>query len=80
MTNEEKIQQSIDILDERGKELLKEAIEVDGYKNEVCSKCGGVFLAHHHYIRCFDDPCPMKSKSDTRSLLEMMFGVDKNES
>ena len=78
MTNEEKIQLYINCLDDKGKELLKEAIEVDGYKNEVCSKCGAVYLAHIHFVMCFDDSCPMKSKSDTRSVLEMMWGSDEN--
>lgn len=40
----------------------------EGYKDEVCSKCGVVFLAHIHFIQCEDKPCPMSSG---KSFLDM---------
>ena len=40
----------------------------DGYKDELCSKCGDVFLAHVHFVRCDNKPCPM---SNGKSFLDM---------
>lgn len=51
---------------ERHKEALAE-----GYKDEKCLKCGTVFLAHHHMVRCDDPNCPMKTPGG-KSLLDML--------
>jgi hypothetical protein len=32
-----------------------------GYKDEMCPKCGTLFAAQIHFIRCDAEPCPMKS-------------------
>jgi hypothetical protein len=48
--------------------------KAEGLTTEICS-CERVLPAFIHYVRCpiSADRCPMKSKSDQRSLLEMMF-------
>lgn len=46
----------------------------EGYKDETCSRCGVLFEAHIHFIRCGANPCPMRSTKDHRSLLEMIAG------
>ena len=50
----------------------QEALD-EGYKDEVCEKCGTTFLACHHFIRCEDPKCPMKTPGG-KSLLDMMLG------
>ena len=54
-------------------ELHKEAL-AEGYKDEKCPKCGTMFLAHHHFVRCNEAECPMKSTTDTKSVLEHILG------
>lgn len=44
----------------------------EGYKDEVCPKCGAVFLAFIHFVMCSDAGCPMKDGKP--SLLEQIFG------
>lgn len=51
--------------------LHQEAIG-EGYKDEVCPKCGAIFLAHHHLLDCPDRDCPMKG-NDGKSILEMLL-------
>lgn len=41
---------------------LHAAALAEGYKDEVCQKCDVVFLAFHHFVRCDDAGCLMKSK------------------
>lgn len=53
--------------------LHAEAI-AEGYKDETCPKCGTLFEAHIHFIRCDAESCPMKSTKDTRTLLDMFVG------
>ncbi len=62
-------------LSEKHKEALKE-----GYKDELCPKCGAVYLAHHHFVACGlarCGECPMVSKSDPRSLLKQLMEEDE---
>ena len=75
-TNEEKIQKVLACMTENEKKLWKEAI-AQGYKDEVCSECGTVILAFHHFLRCKSETCPMKEKDSsgkTHSLLEKLIG------
>ena len=51
--------------------LRKEQAEKEGYKNEVCGECGGVFLAFHHFLTCRQDGCPMRDQSG-KSVLDHM--------
>jgi hypothetical protein len=44
----------------------------EGYKDEVCPRCGVVFLAFYHFVKCSEDICPMKDGKP--SLLEQIFG------
>ena len=44
----------------------------EGLKDEVCGKCGVVYLACIHFVRCADPDCPMKGP-DKRSLLECLL-------
>lgn len=45
-----------------------------GYKDETCAKCGILFEAQIHFIRCDARPCPMRSTQDPRPLLERLVG------
>ena len=48
----------------------------EGYKDEICSKCGAVLLAHHHFVKCDlakCGDCPMVPK-DSKSLLDQLLG------
>jgi ribosomal protein S27AE len=47
-----------------------------GYKDEFCPKCGSLFLANIHFIRCSANDCPM---SNGKSLLDMMSEIIKKE-
>ena len=57
--------------------MRAEAIQ-EGYNDEFCEKCGTVFLAHHHFVRCDKADCPMKEKGG-KSLLEALLGDPENE-
>ncbi|KKN33860.1 hypothetical protein LCGC14_0799400 [marine sediment metagenome] len=49
----------------------------DGYKDEVCTKCKTVMLAHHHFVRCpqaAHGSCPMVA--NPKSLLEQLMDDD----
>ena len=53
---------------------LYEAALTEGLTNEKCMKCGVIFLAHHHFIRCAYavlGECPMVS--DTESVLHKIL-------
>jgi hypothetical protein len=52
-------------------ELQREAL-AQGYKDETCSKCGTVFKAYVHFVRCDAKPCPMVSTKDSRTILERL--------
>lgn len=41
-------------------EKLHEEALAQGYKDENCSECGTLFLAHKHLVRCNSSTCPMK--------------------
>ena len=41
----------------------------EGLKDEYCSSCGVVFLAHHHFLQCGKPNCPM---SNGKTFFEMM--------
>lgn len=41
-------------------------------KNETCSKCNVFFAAHIHLVKCEAEDCPMKSKKDKRTLLDIL--------
>lgn len=76
--NKKKIETAINQLDENGRKLYKQAL-TEGYKDEICPKaqCGIVLLAHHHFLRCDPQSCPMVSRQNLnsdgqpKSLLEM---------
>lgn len=48
----------------------REQALAEGYKDETCSKCGTLFEAQIHFIRCDVELCPMKSTTETRTLLQ----------
>lgn len=48
----------------------------DGLKDEVCKKCGRLFLAHVHFVRCYLKPCPI---SNGVSVLDMMLNEIDNQ-
>lgn len=50
----------------------------EGYKDEVCGKCGTTFLAHKHFVRCPRKDCDMKGP-DSKSVLDMVFPPDPEE-
>lgn len=52
--------------------------KAEGCISEICS-CSRAFLANTHYIRCKNDPCPFKSKSDRRTLLDMLCGPESSD-
>lgn len=76
----EKIAKRLAIMDDDERRRHEKAI-AEGYKDEVCSGCGVVFLALHHFVICDADPCPMKlrdEKGNAPTLLDMMVdGVPK---
>lgn len=49
--------------------LQREAL-AQGYKDEMCSRCGALFKAYIHFIHCDARPCPMISTKEPRSLLQ----------
>ena len=51
-------------------ETLHAEALAQGYKDETCSRCGGFFPAHIHFVRCDKRPCPMISTTDVHSLLD----------
>lgn len=70
-----RIENFINALDDNAKKLHEEALE-EGYEDKICPKCGVVFLAHHHFVRCEYaklGTCAMV-KSDTKSVLENIIG------
>jgi len=74
-----KIKNAIKKLTPELKEKHKEAL-AEGYKDEVCKKCGTVLLAHHHFVHCVNarlGECPMVSKKMPKSLLDMMVGEEE---
>lgn len=56
------------------RKLHEQAVK-EGYIAEVCS-CEKFLLAHHHYVRCDVEECPMKSKTDKRTLAQDLLGLD----
>lgn len=42
------------------------------HKDEICSKCKAVLLAHIHFVRCDESDCPMRSPNP-KSVLEMLL-------
>ncbi len=40
----------------------------EGLTDEICPKCGQVFLAHIHFVRCVEKDCPM---SNGKSFIDM---------
>jgi uncharacterized C2H2 Zn-finger protein len=48
----------------------------EGYKDEACPKCGAVFEAQIHFIRCDAKPCPMVSTQEPRTLLQRLIDGD----
>ena len=63
-------------------EEMRKAIDDDGYRNEVCEKCGGVFLAFKHFVNCPESNCPMRGTgpSVAEMILDEMFtGESKAE-
>lgn len=45
---------------------------MDSDKDEVCKKCGTLFEAHIHFVRCDAPDCPMRSTKERRSILERL--------
>ena len=80
-TNDIRILQAIDLLDEKQQFLHATAL-AEGYKDEVCNKCGLVFMAFHHFVRCQDPTCPMIARDKdgkSKTVLEMMLSGLKAE-
>lgn len=46
-------------------EALKE-----GYKDEKCEKCNAIFLAYHHWVRCDNEDCPMRTNTSLLNVLD----------
>jgi hypothetical protein len=44
----------------------------EGLKDETCAKCGAIFYAHIHFVRCEAKPCPMVSTKDPRTIFERL--------
>ena len=65
---------SVELTDEILK--LREEALAEGYKDQKCPKCEALLLANHHFLICDTSECPMRSKTETRSLLERF--VDGN--
>lgn len=59
---------------------LREQALAEGYKDEVCPKCGTLFEAQIHLVRCDARPCPMISTTDPRTLFERMMDGTKSAS
>ncbi|MEK7570553.1 MAG: hypothetical protein AAB515_03905 [Patescibacteria group bacterium] len=77
-TDQEKINLELSHLDENQKRLYAEAL-AEGYKDKVCSECGIVLLAFHHFIRCGSETCPEKIRGadgKAQSLLDMALKPD----
>lgn len=57
-------------------EKIAEAI-TDGFLDvdEACSKCATVFKNYHHFVRCDENVCPMRSSTNTKSVAEMILGI-----
>lgn len=73
-TDSQKIAAAIASLDPAQTARYQQALK-EGYKDEVCPRCGGVHLACDHFIRCGFEDCPMKSRDGAghaSTLLEMM--------
>lgn len=47
-----------------------------GYKDEHCPKCNAIALAHHHFIDCSNNPCPM---SNGKTFLDMFLEYVENK-
>lgn len=62
------ITESINSLNDRMKDEHEKCI-AQGYKDEICPKCDCVFLAHHHFVNCNIETCPM---SNGMTLFQMM--------
>lgn len=61
------------------RQSLRDQAIVDGYKDETCAKCGTLFEAHVHFIRCEARPCPMISTKDPCTLFERMDSAPGEE-
>ncbi len=57
-----------------GRSKLQKAYQ-EGYKDEVCLKCGLTFLAFHHFTTCCADGCPMRASDET--LLQQWQELEK---
>ena len=71
----DKIKLAIESLSPELLEKHQEAI-VEGFEDKVCSKCGVVYLAHHHFVSCLlahCGECPMVSKG-AKTLLRRLLG------
>ena len=81
--NKARIEAAISQLDENGHKLHKQAL-AEGYEDEVCphAECGAVLLAHHHFILCGIQDCPMVSRQNLnrdgnpKTLLETLVKED----
>ncbi len=59
--SEEEVERILPFLNENEQGLRTKAL-AEGYKDEKCGECKGVFLAHKHFIRCEHPSCPMISR------------------
>ena len=77
----EQLVKILPVLDKETRERRDKAV-AEGYKDEKCDECGTVLLAHHSFIRCGSDTCPMKIREpdgSTKSLLDLITEDDKIE-
>ena len=64
---------------DRSEAFIREKVaeaEAEGHKNEVCGKCDRIFLAFHHFVRCAEADCPIKSG---QSVLDCLLGCDDEQ-
>lgn len=72
---EKQIKAAVALLDQAAKKDHDNCIK-EGLKDEFCPKCNRLFLAHYHFVRCENKPCPM---SNGKTFLEMLGEVIEKE-
>ncbi len=59
------------------RELRRKAM-AEGFKDEVCGKCGKCFLAHKHFISCNRKRCDMHD-AGAPTMLDVLIAKDEKE-
>ncbi len=71
--NEVTLQQAIVALGSHERSLREKALE-QGCRDETCPRCGTLFLAHKHFIKCEEADCPMIDPT-LPTALDVIFGT-----